>query len=71
MSLFVSRVAIIPQPGPRYSLRRISRGNLNVHSGQDSDQVEDGRLLVFIGGCELELNVGDSRYFDSSLDSTF
>ena len=39
---------------------------LNAHPGQEFDYVVEGKLLVSVGGRELELNEGDSLYFDSS-----
>jgi len=38
---------------------------LNNHPGQEFDYVIEGRLLVSIGGHELELEEGDSLYYDS------
>ncbi len=39
----------------------------NTHGGQEFNLVIEGRLLLSINGKELELNPGDSLYFDSSL----
>jgi transcriptional regulator with XRE-family HTH domain len=39
---------------------------LNAHPGQEFDYVIEGRLLVSVGGHEVELAEGDSLYFDSS-----
>jgi quercetin dioxygenase-like cupin family protein len=39
---------------------------LNSHPGQEFDYVIEGRLAVTIGSHELELETGDSLYFDSS-----
>lgn len=39
--------------------------NLNTHPGQEFDYVLDGRLLISIGGHEMELGPGDCVYYDS------
>jgi quercetin dioxygenase-like cupin family protein len=39
---------------------------LNTHPGQEFDYVLEGRLLVSIGGHEMELGPGDSVYYDSN-----
>lgn len=39
---------------------------LNSHPGQEFDYVLEGRMLLSIGGKEVELGPGDSIYFDSS-----
>jgi transcriptional regulator with XRE-family HTH domain len=49
--------------GPEIPGREIE---LNSHPGQEFDYVVEGRLLVSIGGRELELSPGDSLYFDSA-----
>ena len=41
--------------------------HLNSHPGQEMNYVLEGRLLIGLNGKEIELNVGDSLYFDSSL----
>ena len=41
--------------------------HLNSHEGQEMNYVLEGRLLLSLNGKELVLNVGDSLYFDSSL----
>jgi transcriptional regulator with XRE-family HTH domain len=38
---------------------------LNTHPGQEFDYVVEGRLLVSVGGHEVELGEGDSLYYDS------
>jgi quercetin dioxygenase-like cupin family protein len=40
--------------------------SLNTHPGQEFDYVLEGRLLVSIGGHEMELGPGDSVYYDSN-----
>jgi quercetin dioxygenase-like cupin family protein len=40
--------------------------NLNSHPGQEFNYVIEGRLLISIGGHEIELGPGDSVYYDSS-----
>ncbi|MDR2134304.1 MAG: XRE family transcriptional regulator, partial [Treponema sp.] len=40
--------------------------SLNTHPGQEFDYVLEGRLLVSIGGHEMELGPGDCVYYDSS-----
>jgi transcriptional regulator with XRE-family HTH domain len=40
--------------------------NLNTHPGQEFDYVLEGRLLISIGGHEMELEPGDCIYYDSS-----
>ncbi|MDR0707293.1 MAG: cupin domain-containing protein [Treponema sp.] len=39
--------------------------SLNTHPGQEFDYVLEGRLLISIGGHEMELGPGDSVYYDS------
>jgi mannose-6-phosphate isomerase-like protein (cupin superfamily) len=39
--------------------------NLNSHPGQEFNYVLEGRLLISVGGHNLELGPGDSVYFDS------
>jgi mannose-6-phosphate isomerase-like protein (cupin superfamily) len=38
---------------------------INTHPGQEFDYVLEGRLLVSIGGHEMELGPGDCVYYDS------
>jgi mannose-6-phosphate isomerase-like protein (cupin superfamily) len=38
---------------------------LNTHPGQEFDYVLEGRLLISIGGHEMELGPGDCVYYDS------
>jgi len=38
--------------------------SLNTHPGQEFNYVLEGRLLISIGGHELELGPGDSVYYD-------
>ncbi|MDR2517804.1 MAG: cupin domain-containing protein [Spirochaetaceae bacterium] len=38
---------------------------LNTHPGQEFDYVLEGRILISVGGRELELGPGDSIYYDS------
>ena len=38
---------------------------LNTHPGQEFDYVLEGRLLISVGGHDLELGPGDSIYYDS------
>jgi mannose-6-phosphate isomerase-like protein (cupin superfamily) len=40
--------------------------SLNTHPGQEFDYVLEGRLLVSVGGHEMELGPGDCIYYDSS-----
>lgn len=40
---------------------------LNSHAGQEYNLVLEGRLLLRINGKDLELEAGDSVYFDSGL----
>jgi quercetin dioxygenase-like cupin family protein len=40
--------------------------SLNTHPGQEFDYVLEGRLLISVGGHEMELGPGDSVYYDSS-----
>jgi mannose-6-phosphate isomerase-like protein (cupin superfamily) len=40
--------------------------SLNTHPGQEFDYVLEGRLLISIGGHEMELGPGDSVYYDSN-----
>jgi quercetin dioxygenase-like cupin family protein len=39
--------------------------SLNTHPGQEFDYVLEGRLLISVGGHEMELGPGDSVYYDS------
>jgi mannose-6-phosphate isomerase-like protein (cupin superfamily) len=39
--------------------------NLNTHPGQEFNYVLEGRLLISIGGHEMELEPGDCVYYDS------
>ena len=39
--------------------------NLNTHPGQEFNYVLEGRLLISIGGHEMELGPGDCVYYDS------
>ncbi|WP_304225296.1 helix-turn-helix domain-containing protein [Gracilinema caldarium] len=39
---------------------------LNSHPGQEFDYVLQGRMLISVGGHEVELSEGDSIYFDAS-----
>jgi mannose-6-phosphate isomerase-like protein (cupin superfamily) len=39
--------------------------SINTHPGQEFDYVLEGRLLVSVGGHEMELGPGDSIYYDS------
>ena len=41
--------------------------HLNTHPGQEMNYVLEGRLLIELNGKQIELNPGDSLYFDSSL----
>jgi transcriptional regulator with XRE-family HTH domain len=38
---------------------------LNTHPGQEFDYILEGRLLISVGGHEVELGPGDSIYYDS------
>ena len=40
--------------------------SLNTHPGQEFDYLLEGRLLISIGGREIELSPGDSIYYDST-----
>lgn len=40
--------------------------SINTHPGQEFNYVLEGRLLVSVGGHEMELGPGDCVYFDSS-----
>ena len=40
--------------------------SLNSHPGQEFDYVLEGRLLISIGGHEMELGPGDCVYYDST-----
>jgi transcriptional regulator with XRE-family HTH domain len=40
--------------------------SINTHPGQEFDYVLEGRLLISIGGREMELDPGDAVYYDSS-----
>jgi mannose-6-phosphate isomerase-like protein (cupin superfamily) len=39
---------------------------INTHPGQEFDYVLEGRLLVSVGGHEMELGPGDCVYYDSN-----
>ncbi|MCL2067345.1 MAG: cupin domain-containing protein [Treponema sp.] len=39
--------------------------SLNTHPGQEFNYVLEGRLLISIGGHEMELGAGDCVYYDS------
>jgi quercetin dioxygenase-like cupin family protein len=39
--------------------------SLNTHPGQEFDYVLEGRLLISVGGHEMELGPGDCVYYDS------
>ncbi len=39
--------------------------NLNTHPGQEFNYVLEGRLLISVGGHEMELGPGDCIYYDS------
>ena len=40
--------------------------HLNSHDGQEMNYVLEGRLLISLNGREIELETGDSLYFDSA-----
>ncbi|MDR1252053.1 MAG: cupin domain-containing protein [Treponema sp.] len=40
--------------------------SLNTHPGQEFDYVLEGRLLISVGGHEMELGPGDCVYYDSN-----
>jgi quercetin dioxygenase-like cupin family protein/DNA-binding XRE family transcriptional regulator len=40
--------------------------SLNTHPGQEFDYVLEGRLLISVGGHEVELSAGDCIYYDSN-----
>jgi quercetin dioxygenase-like cupin family protein len=40
--------------------------SLNTHPGQEFNYVLEGRLLISIGGHEMEMEAGDCVYYDSS-----
>ena len=40
--------------------------NLNTHPGQEFNYLLEGRLLISVGGHEMELKPGDCIYFDST-----
>jgi quercetin dioxygenase-like cupin family protein/DNA-binding XRE family transcriptional regulator len=40
--------------------------SLNTHPGQEFDYVLEGRLLISVGGHEMELGPGDAIYYDSN-----
>ena len=40
--------------------------SLNTHPGQEFNYVLEGRLLISVGGHEVELGVGDCIYYDST-----
>jgi mannose-6-phosphate isomerase-like protein (cupin superfamily) len=39
---------------------------INTHPGQEFDYVLEGRLLISVGGHEMELGPGDCVYYDSN-----
>jgi quercetin dioxygenase-like cupin family protein len=39
--------------------------SLSTHPGQEFDYVIEGKLLISVGGREIELEAGDSIYYDS------
>jgi transcriptional regulator with XRE-family HTH domain len=61
---FIHRKAepFLVEVGPESENRPL---DLNTHPGQEFDYVVEGRLLVSVGGHEIELNEGDSLYYDS------
>lgn len=61
---FVHRKAepFLVELGPESESRPLE---LNTHPGQEFDYVVAGRLLVSVGGREIELDEGDSLYYDS------
>jgi mannose-6-phosphate isomerase-like protein (cupin superfamily)/DNA-binding XRE family transcriptional regulator len=40
--------------------------SINTHPGQEFDYVLEGRLLISVGGHEMEMGPGDSIYYDSN-----
>jgi mannose-6-phosphate isomerase-like protein (cupin superfamily) len=40
--------------------------SLNTHPGQEFNYVLEGRLLISVGGHEIEMGPGDSIYYDSN-----
>ncbi|HCC37983.1 MAG TPA: transcriptional regulator [Treponema sp.] len=40
--------------------------SLNTHPGQEFDYILEGKLLISIGGHEMELEPGDCVYYDST-----
>jgi mannose-6-phosphate isomerase-like protein (cupin superfamily) len=40
--------------------------SINTHPGQEFDYVLEGRLLISVGGHEMELGPGDCIYYDSN-----
>ena len=40
--------------------------SINTHPGQEFNYVLEGRLLISVGGCEMEMGPGDCIYFDSA-----
>jgi transcriptional regulator with XRE-family HTH domain len=40
--------------------------SINTHPGQEFDHVLEGRLLISVGGHEMEMGPGDSIYYDSN-----
>jgi len=40
--------------------------SINTHPGQELDYVLEGRLLISVGGHEMELGAGDCIYYDSN-----
>jgi quercetin dioxygenase-like cupin family protein len=39
--------------------------SLSTHPGQEFDYVLEGKLFISVGGREIELEAGDSIYYDS------
>lgn len=39
----------------------------NSHPGQEFNYLLEGRMMIYLDGYELELNEGDSLYFDSTI----
>jgi transcriptional regulator with XRE-family HTH domain len=40
--------------------------SINTHPGQEFDYLLEGKLLISVGGHEMELNPGDCIYYDSN-----
>ncbi len=51
------------EAGPETESKPLS---LNTHPGQEFDYVLEGTLLISVGGHEIELQAGDSIYYDSN-----